>query len=223
MANSTLTNTKIKDTYVGVLHAGGVVLPSTGQSIIYDGGGNKSALSVGRSLSGITVSGPISGRGDITGPAINIHTNQINSGAGTDTQLSLNFTSHNNTNKTLDTVIYDGNGASVASFTGSSKSLTVVGSVQANTFNATSSIRFKENLQPIKNALEIVQKLGGVTFNWKETGKHDTGLIAEEVEKVAPDFVLKDEDGIPVAIDYGRITSVLIEAIKELAIIVKSK
>ena len=101
--------------------------------------------------------------------------------------------------------------------------LLVTGSVTAPSFNATSSIRFKEDLKPIQNALDIIKKLEGVTFTWKSTGKRDTGLIAEEVERVAPDFVLKDENNMPLAIDYGRITSVLIEAIKELALLVQSK
>jgi hypothetical protein len=61
-----------------------------------------------------------------------------------------------------------------------------------------------------------------VTFDWKETGQSDIGLIAEDVNKVLPQFVLKDELGIPQAIDYGKLTSVLIEAVKELAQLVSA-
>ena len=41
-------------------------------------------------------------------------------------------------------------------------------------------------------------------------------MIAEEVEKVFPELVSKDEDGNPEAMSYGRMTAVLLEAIKEL-------
>ena len=95
--------------------------------------------------------------------------------------------------------------------------------ITASSFNSTSSLRYKQNVQPLSNALDIIEKLQGVTFDWKDTGKSDIGLIAEQVNEVLPQFVLKDEDGIPQAVDYGKLTSVLIEAVKELALIVSSK
>lgn len=55
---SSLTDANISDTYVGVLHANGQQLLSNGQSVVYDGYGNTSALSVGVSGNGITVTGP---------------------------------------------------------------------------------------------------------------------------------------------------------------------
>jgi microcystin-dependent protein len=60
MASTTLTNTKIKETYVGVLHSNGTVLPTTGQEDIYDGGGNKSSIKIGRACNGVTICGPLS-------------------------------------------------------------------------------------------------------------------------------------------------------------------
>ena len=60
MASNTLTNTKITETYVGVLHSNGTVLPSTGQQDIYDGGGNKSSIKIGRACNGVTICGPLS-------------------------------------------------------------------------------------------------------------------------------------------------------------------
>ena len=60
MASTTLTNTKIKETYVGVLHSNGAVLPTTGQQDIYDGGGNKSSIKIGRACNGVTICGPLS-------------------------------------------------------------------------------------------------------------------------------------------------------------------
>lgn len=233
MASTKLTQTKISSTYTGIMHANGEALPVTGLIYVYDGVGNKTSLQVSRSGQGISVDGAITSTSNINGSSITtngviqnssiiINGNQINSVPVS--TLALAYQAYDGTNTTAyNTVIYDGKNATVATFTGSTKSLTVIGSIQANTFNATSSIRFKENLQPITNALNIVKQLEGVTFTWKESGKRDTGLIAEEVERIAPDFVLKDENGVPLAIDYGRITSVLIEAIKELTILVQSK
>lgn len=59
MASESLTNTNISETYVGVLHAEGQVLPPSGKADIYDGFGNKSALSVGRAGQGIEVDGEL--------------------------------------------------------------------------------------------------------------------------------------------------------------------
>lgn len=59
MASTSLTNTNISNTYVGVLHAKGAALPATGQEDVYDGFGNKSALKVGRAGEGIDVDGTL--------------------------------------------------------------------------------------------------------------------------------------------------------------------
>ena len=54
-----LTDTNISTTYAGVLHAQGEPIPATGLKVVYDGVGNKSALSVGRDGNGIKVTGTI--------------------------------------------------------------------------------------------------------------------------------------------------------------------
>lgn len=55
-----LTNTNISDTYRGVLHANGTIIPTSGQEAVYDGTGVQSSLSVGRTNQGATVSGSLS-------------------------------------------------------------------------------------------------------------------------------------------------------------------
>jgi len=57
MASESLTNTNISETYVGVLHAKGAPIPSSGLQDVYDGFGNKSALKVGRT--GVDIDGTI--------------------------------------------------------------------------------------------------------------------------------------------------------------------
>ena len=61
-----------------------------------------------------------------------------------------------------------------------------------------------------------MQALRGVTYDWKESGKHDIGLIAEEVGEVIPEIVAYEENGIDAkSVDYARLVAVLIEAAKE--------
>ena len=86
--------------------------------------------------------------------------------------------------------------------------------------------RLKENIETIPNALDMVCKLRGVTFDWKDdcedkgfmpTMKHETGVIAQEVQAVIPDAAVPapfDEEYLTVK--HEKIIPVLIEAIKEL-------
>jgi hypothetical protein len=94
--------------------------------------------------------------------------------------------------------------------------LHVNGNVRANRFLTSSSQRWKTNIQTIEGALEKVEGLRGVSYDWKADGKHDIGLIAEEVGKVIPEVVAYEENGkVAMAVDYARLAPVLIEAIKE--------
>jgi hypothetical protein len=58
------------------------------------------------------------------------------------------------------------------------------GTVRAPEFVPTSSLRFKQDVEPLRNAQEVVARLQGVSFVWKETGKASVGLIAEEVAEL---------------------------------------
>jgi hypothetical protein len=97
-----------------------------------------------------------------------------------------------------------------------STTLEVNGAVKAVSYNSTSSLKYKTDVVPLENPLSIVKKLNSVRFNWKDTGLSDIGLIAEEVDKVLPEFVLKNDKDEPEAIDYGKLTAVLIGAINEI-------
>ena len=61
MATTSLTNTNISDTYVGVLHAKGTTIPASGLEYVYDGFGNKSGLKIGQAGNGISADGPVDG------------------------------------------------------------------------------------------------------------------------------------------------------------------
>ena len=80
----------------------------------------------------------------------------------------------------------------------------------------TSSIAFKENINPITGALDAILNLTGVTYDRKDNKKHEAGLIAEHVYKYAPDLVALDEKGKPYGIHYTKISAYLIECIKTL-------
>jgi hypothetical protein len=90
------------------------------------------------------------------------------------------------------------------------------GQMTAATIVETSSIIFKENINPIENALENILKLSGVTYDRIDTKEHEPGLIAEWVDQVIPDLVTKDSSGKPIGIKYTKLTAYLIESIKEL-------
>ena len=93
-------------------------------------------------------------------------------------------------------------------------------------FGATSSIRWKRNISQIDNALDKILKIRGVYFNWNEEhgGRHDMGFIAEEVGEYIPEIVVFEPDGkYARGLDYGAITPILVEAIKEQQIIIKEQ
>jgi len=87
-------------------------------------------------------------------------------------------------------------------------------------YGSPSDIRLKENIKPIESALDKVSKLQGVTFDWKESDsildiKEDIGFIAQDVQKVIPELVRENKDGM-LSMRHQGIAPILLEAIKEL-------
>ena len=80
--------------------------------------------------------------------------------------------------------------------------------------------RLKDNITPIPDALDKVISISGNTFDWNEnTTKEgsETGVIAQEIEKLGlPDVVTTRDDGY-MAVKYEKLVPLLIEAIKELS------
>ena len=95
------------------------------------------------------------------------------------------------------------------------------GDVIAYSTTTPSDERLKENVKVIDNALDKLDQLRGVTFDWIDRDdKRSGGIIAQELEKVMPELVkevdsLKSEDGFK-AVDYNGLIGLLIEAVKEL-------
>jgi Chaperone of endosialidase len=79
-----------------------------------------------------------------------------------------------------------------------------------------SSRRWKTNIHPLENPLSKVERLRGVSYDLKDSGKHEIGVIAEEVGKVVPEVVSYEDNGKDArGVDYSRLTALLIEATKE--------
>ena len=98
-------------------------------------------------------------------------------------------------------------------------------------YGSPSDKRLKENIKPINSALEKVTKLQGVTFDWKDkkqdkaydpdqNWKHDIGFIAQDVQKVIPELVRKNENEL-LSMRHQGVIPILVEAIKELEARVK--
>jgi hypothetical protein len=84
----------------------------------------------------------------------------------------------------------------------------------------TSSVRFKEAIKPMDKASEAILALKPVTFRYKHELDPDSnpqfGLVAEEVEKVDPDLVARDDEGKPYTVRYEAVNAMLLnEFLKE--------
>ena len=86
-----------------------------------------------------------------------------------------------------------------------------------------SDINLKKNIEIIENPLDKINKLRGVYFNYiNNDERRQIGLIAQEVEKIIPEVVYITNDDTK-AIAYNNLIGLLIEGIKELSNIIKSK
>jgi hypothetical protein len=84
----------------------------------------------------------------------------------------------------------------------------------------TSSARFKDEIKPMDKVSEALLALRPVTFRYKPeldpNGIPQFGLVAEEVEKVNPDLVVRDADGKPYTVRYDAVNAMLLnEFLKE--------
>lgn len=158
-------------------------------------------------FSNLTVDGTITVRG-----AIDLADNDIlRFGTGDDAEFFFNgthqlldlnggATSFKIRNTTTDRFTFNKNG-----------NFTATGDV-----TAFSDITLKSNIELIPNALDKVCQIRGVTYERDDMdGERQSGVIAQEVEKVLPEVVRTDEEGIK-SIAYGNLVGLLVEAIKEL-------
>ena len=112
--------------------------------------------------------------------------------------------------------ITSGGNVLINTTTNNGERLYVDGAIRATgTITANSDLTLKKNLLKIENALEKVEQINGYTYEFKEDdSKRHAGVIAQEIQTVLPEIVNKGNDGI-LGVEYGNISALLIEAIKE--------
>jgi hypothetical protein len=121
---------------------------------------------------------------------------------------------------------YDANNHYFRSYNGAASTFTIDASgncTATGNVTAYSDVRLKDDIRTIPLALDKVENMRGVYFKKKtsEDPKYSkyiqgSGVIAQELEEVAPELVMTDEDGYK-SVAYANITGYLIEAIKELS------
>jgi hypothetical protein len=88
-----------------------------------------------------------------------------------------------------------------------------------------SDIRLKQNIRPISDALDKIRTLQGVLYDWTDEfmetvpdniSRHDTGLIAQDVQQVLPEVVFVKDNGY-LGIKYDKVVGLIVQAINELA------
>jgi hypothetical protein len=85
-----------------------------------------------------------------------------------------------------------------------------------------SDARVKNNIMPIESSLNIIARIQGVSYLWKDeqfegrnvSGRKHYGVVAQEIEKILPELVEEGSDGKK-RVAYVELIPVLIEAVKE--------
>ena len=93
------------------------------------------------------------------------------------------------------------------------------GNITAYSTTSISDINQKENIQRISDPIEKIKRISGYEFDWKNSGEHSGGVIAQEVEQIMPKVVketsIRDGDKMK-AVDYQAIIGLLVETVKDL-------
>ena len=173
--------------------------------------GPTSALSINKSMGAAFIA-------DFINPAVNGHGLLIQAGGTTGTRYITQWKDYAGTERFhMDDTgeAYFQNDVGIGNLLPSYK-LDVSGTIRASgDVIAFSDVRVKENIKTIKSSLDKVSKLRGVEFNKIGEDEKSIGVIAQEIEKVIPEVVKTDDEGMK-SVAYGNISGLLIEAIKEL-------
>ncbi len=188
----------------------------TGALILEGGVGIEKNLNVGGSL-GVTASATFNQNVSISG--ILTVTDQIdaNGGAIID-NIRFGISSDNTIDTATGQLTLDSNGGQL-----NINDNTVITGILSVTDDITafysSDERLKDNITPIEDPLAKVLSISGNTFDWNDKSSHtgkDIGVIAQEIEKVLPEIVTTRDNGYK-AVQYEKLSALLIEAVKELS------
>ena len=98
------------------------------------------------------------------------------------------------------------------------------GTTLADAWITRSARRFKTNIQPLERALEKIEQLQGVSYERKVDGRHEIGVVAEDVDQVVPEVVSRDPKTRQVqGVDYSKLAALLIEAVKSQQVELQSQ
>lgn len=108
--------------------------------------------------------------------------------------------------------------AGIAGITVTSTAAVLVNTSTDQLGTVISSERFKENIQDMADDSSFIYKLRPVKFTYKKHPENgtQTGLIAEEVLKVAPQLVCYDPQGMPCAVAYHELPALLLNELQKL-------
>jgi len=79
-----------------------------------------------------------------------------------------------------------------------------------------SSLRYKRDMEAFDGGLNLLGRLRPISFTWRDGGLRDVGFGAEEVAAIDPRLAVFNEAGEVEGVKYDRLTTVLVNAIKEL-------
>jgi hypothetical protein len=174
---------------------------------------NNRFINVGFAGQGVVLQGAYRPTGSFIVSNGNGGLNFLATGSGNNAHIRF-FTSATSVGGTERVIILDSGNVGIGTST-PAYPLDVNGTARVTTLIETSTRTLKENIQSYSTDLNKFKKLNPVSFNWKDTKKEDIGLIAEELEDLFPEFVSKDDTGIPVGIQYGKLATIFINVIKE--------
>ena len=78
----------------------------------------------------------------------------------------------------------------------------------------TSDMTLKKNINNIDNALDKINKINGVEFNWIVNNRKSFGIVAQEVEEILPEAVVNNSNGFK-SVNYNCLVGLMVEALKE--------
>ena len=85
----------------------------------------------------------------------------------------------------------------------------------------TSTRALKEKIINLGSQENIIAKLEPVSYIWKDSKELDIGLIAEDVNEIAPLLVYRNSEGIPTGIKYSKLGVILLNSVKDNTLRIK--
>jgi len=205
-ASATLSDLNGAGLQIGNISAGGNI------TFFYNSTSNSMVLSHGANISNtVGVTGNIDASGNISGSYLLGNGSQL-----TGISAGAVIADDTTTNSNYYPVFATATSGSLTTATISSTKLTFnpsSGTLTAVDVNTSSDLALKENVDIIDSAMDLINSIKGVSFNWSDTKKKSYGVIAQDLEKTLPELVGEGTRGKTVS--YLPLIAILIQAVKE--------